>query len=122
MSIFTRDCPVCAATHPLNAVRCGCGYCFDPNKIEGVTQELEVLSQEEQLYRDYLAARAAQAEDAARAAKNAASCEPDNTVKNAEALLAQQTAMNARAELEAQDTRTVAVKNRIKVVRSSRRR
>lgn len=103
-------------------VRCGCGHCFDPDKVDGVTQELEVISQEEQLYRDYLAARAAQAEDEARVAKTTAAREPDNTVRIAEALLATQTAMNARAELEAQDARTTAVKNRIKVVRSSRRR
>ncbi|HKQ31335.1 MAG TPA: hypothetical protein VJS66_08625 [Burkholderiales bacterium] len=103
-------------------MRCGCGYCFDPGKLDGVTQELEVISQEEQLYRDYLAARAAQAEDEARVAKNNAMHEPANTVKSAEALLAVQTAMNARAELEAQDARATAVKNRIKVVRSSRRR
>jgi ribonuclease E len=113
---------MCAASHPIHVVRCGCGYVFDPDKLDGVTQELEVISQEEQLYRDYLAARAAQADDAARSAKGAASREPANTVRSAEALLAQQTAMNARAELEAQDARAAAVKNRIKVVRSSRRR
>jgi hypothetical protein len=122
VSIFTRDCPVCAASHPVHAVRCGCGYCFDPGKVDGVTQELEVISQEEQLYRDYLAARAAQAEEVALVAKTAAKREPGNTVKAAEALLAAQTAMNARAELEAQDARTVAVKNRITVVRSRRRK
>jgi hypothetical protein len=121
VSIFTRDCPVCAASHPVHAVRCGCGYCFDPGKVDGVTQELEVISQEEQLYRDYLAARAAQAQDAAQVAKAAAKRDPGNTVKAAEALLANQTAMNARAELEAQDARAVAVKNRITVVRSRRR-
>jgi hypothetical protein len=122
VSIFTRDCPTCAANHPVHVVRCGCGYVFDPDKLDGVTQELEAISQEEQLYRDYLAARATQAEDEARHAKGAASREPANTVKTAEALLAQQTAMNARAELEAQNARAAAVKNRIKVVRSSRRR
>jgi hypothetical protein len=122
VSIFTRDCPVCAASHPVHAVRCGCGYCFDPGKVDGVTQELEVISQEEQLYRDYLAARAAKAEEAALVAKTAAKREPGNTVKAAEALLAAQTAMNARAELDAQNARTVAVKNRITVVRSRRRK
>jgi hypothetical protein len=106
----------------MHVVRCGCGYCFEPDKLDGVTQELEVISQEEQLYRDYLAARAAQAEEDAKVAKTTAKHDPGNTVKAAEALLAEQTAMNARAELEAQDARAVAVKNRITVVRSRRRK
>lgn len=121
VSIFTKDCPVCAASHPVHVVRCGCGYCFDPNKLDGVTQELEVISQEEQLYRDYLAARADQADKAMQSAKAAAAHDRANTVKAAEALLAEQTAMNARAEMDAQTQRAIAVKNRIKVVRSNRR-
>lgn len=121
MGIFTKDCPVCAASHPIHAVRCGCGYCFDPHKLDGVTQELEVIAQEERLYRDYLSARAAQADDAWKAAKVASAIDPSNTVKAAEALLAEQTALNARAELEAQDARAEAVGARIKVVRSNRR-
>lgn len=121
MSIFTKDCPVCAASHPVHAVRCGCGYCFDPNKLDGVTQELEVISQEETLYRDYLAARVDQSESAWRDARVAAAREPGNRVKTAEALLAEQSAMAARAEFDAQVERARAVKNRIKVVRSNRR-
>jgi hypothetical protein len=102
-------------------VKCGCGYCFDPNKLDGVTQELEVIAQEEKLYSDYLAARAAQAEEAVQAAKVALQFDPANTVKAAEALLAQQTALSARAEHSSQKTRAHAVKERIKVVRASRR-
>ena len=102
-------------------MRCGCGYCFDPNKLDGVTQELEVISQEETLYRDYLAARVDQSESAWQAARVAAAREPGNRVKTAEALLAEQNAMAARAEFDAQVERARAVKNRIKVVRSNRR-
>lgn len=120
MSIFTKDCPVCAASHPVTVARCGCGYCFNPDKLDGVTQELEVISQEETLYRDYLAARAEQAAKAWHVARNVAASDSGNTVKAAQALLAEQTAMAARAELEAQDQRARAVKNRIKVVRSNR--
>ena len=56
-----------------------------------------------------------------RFAKTAAAMEPTNNVKAAEALLAEQTAMTARAELDAQNARAHAVKERIKVVRSNRR-
>jgi len=121
VSIFTKDCPVCAAVHPAHAVRCGCGYCFDPNKVDGVTQELEVIVQEERLYRDYLVARAQQADDAVRFAKTAQAMDPENTVKAAEALLAEQNAMTARAELDAQNARAQAVTARATVVRSNRR-
>lgn len=56
-----------------------------------------------------------------RAAKTAATMKPGDTVKAAEALLAKQAALAARAELEAQDARAHAVKERVRVVRSSRR-
>ncbi len=121
MSIFTKDCPVCAATHAVHVVRCGCGYCFDPHKLDGVTQELEVIAQEERLYHDYLSARADQADKAWRAAKVATAMDPENTVKGAEALLAKQTALSTRAEMDAQDARAQAVSARIKVVRTNRR-
>jgi hypothetical protein len=121
VSIFTRDCPVCAAQHPVHAARCGCGYVFDPNKLDGVTQELEVISQEEKLYSDYLSARADQAEEAARVARQLATRDPGNTVKAADALLAEQTALAARSEYNAQNSRAHAVSARVKVVRASRR-
>jgi len=79
------------------------------------------VAQEERLYRDYFAARADQADKAMQFARTAAAMNPDDTVKKAEALLAEQTAMRARAELDAQNARAHAVKERIKVVRSNRR-
>ncbi len=118
VSIFTKDCPVCTAHHSLNAVRCRCGYCFEPNKLDGVTQELEVIAQEEKLFRDYLAARADQAEQAWRAAKAAAAIDP---TRAAQVKSAEQAMLTARVELEAQNEKARAVSTRIKVIRSDRR-
>lgn len=119
MNIFTKDCPACTASHPIHATRCGCGYCFAPEKSDSVTQDLEAIAQEERLYRDYLAARAEQAHHAWQVARTAAAIDPFNTIKAAEALRAKQVALAARAELEAQDARAKTVGARIKVVRSN---
>jgi len=119
VSIFTKDCPACTASHPIQATRCGCGYCFAPEKSASVTQDLEAIAQEERLYRDYLAARAEQAHRAWQTARTAAAIDPANTLKAAEALRAKQAALAARAELDGQDARAKAVSARIKVVRSN---
>lgn len=100
MSIFEKDCPQCASANPVHARRCRCGYCFDPE----LQQETD--GQEERLYRDYLAARVVQAEAALTVARSEASADPDNQVKTAQALLAEQALNTARAELRALAVKT----------------
>jgi hypothetical protein len=97
MSIFTKNCPVCGASQPREAERCGCGHRFDTSASGGEAQDLKSIYHEERLYRDYLAARV---DEAAKA-----------TDKQALA--------SARAELEAQEQRVRAVKKRLKLVRSN---
>ena len=66
MSI-SNECPQCAATRPADASRCRCGYLFDPYPLDDAQRTLELASEEdEKLYEEYLAARAAQAAKAAR--------------------------------------------------------
>lgn len=105
MSIFTKDCPQCTASSPVAAAYCRCGYCFEPDKVNGSAQALELGAQEEKLYLDYLKARTSQAEEAARAARAVAATAPDSHAKAAEALLAEQAMINARAELADQAAR-----------------
>jgi hypothetical protein len=61
MGIFFKDCPQCTATHAATANECGCGYSFDPERLETPEARLELAAQEERLYEAYLAARLIQA-------------------------------------------------------------
>ncbi len=121
MGIFTKDCPVCATSHPVHKVRCDCGYCFDPNKLDGQAQDLDIIETEEELYRDYLSARATQADQEWQVAKKLAATLADSHVKKAESLLAEQAARAAHAELEAQESLLRSIKVRVKAVRASAR-
>jgi hypothetical protein len=64
MGIFYKDCPQCASIHAATTVQCGCGYHFDPERVESDDARLELAVHEEQLYEAYLDARLSQARDA----------------------------------------------------------
>ncbi|OGI43505.1 MAG: hypothetical protein A2V92_00910 [Candidatus Muproteobacteria bacterium RBG_16_65_31] len=95
MSLFHKDCPQCAARNSVDAIRCSCGYCFEVLARGGE----ETAAEEEKLYREYLAARAVQATKALDAARAGAVADPQNRIKVAEMLRAQQNSAAARAEL-----------------------
>lgn len=118
MSIFTKDCPQCTTSSPLAAAYCRCGYCFEPDKVNGSAQALELEAQEEKLYLDYLKARVSQTEAAVRAARAVAAADADSHAKAAEALLAEQALINARAELADQTARVRIATQRWESVRT----
>jgi hypothetical protein len=67
LSIFSKECPQCAATGPADASRCGCGYLFDPYLVDDAQRTLGLaVKEDEKLYEEYLAARAVQAAEAAK--------------------------------------------------------
>ncbi|MFL6712284.1 MAG: hypothetical protein ACJ8LN_05090 [Sulfurifustis sp.] len=96
MSIFSKDCPHCARANKADAERCVCGYRFEP---EG-SSDGEFALEQEALYRDYLAARIAQAETERNVALAQAQIDPDNKTKAADALLAEQALNALRAEMQ----------------------
>lgn len=110
MSIFTKDCPQCAAPNPTSAVRCACGHCFDPEAVTDKKAAVEVAIHEERLYHDYLAARVVQAEAEYEVARTDALADPSDTYKAAQALAAEQALNTARAELRAQAQKTSRLK------------
>jgi len=67
VSIYHKDCPRCAATVATYINRCACGFSFDGSIYIGSAQELASAAEEEQLYEEYLAARARQASAAVAA-------------------------------------------------------
>lgn len=99
MSIFKKDCPECATPNNVDAVRCDCGYCFDPEALAGA-DAAEYAQEQTRLYRDYLAARIVQAEAELTVARERAHAEPGNTYKAAEALVAEQALNALQAEMK----------------------
>lgn len=99
MSIFQKDCPECAAPNSVNATTCRCGYHFDPQAASD-DESAEYAQQQDKLYRDYLAARIAQAEAELIVAREFAKADPENTYKASGALLAEQALNTLQAEMK----------------------
>lgn len=99
MNIFQKNCPECAAPNSAEAMSCRCGYCFDP---EGLAEgdPAEYAQQQDRLYRDYLAARIAQAEAELTVARERANADPESTIKASSALLAEQALNALHAEMK----------------------
>ncbi len=100
MSIFTKDCPHCGETSSASTNSCQCGYIF-----EAVTDSLEAVeqvSQEEEVYEAYLAARLDQARIAAEKAIELLTQDPMDKAKAAEADQANSQLSEINAEYENQ--------------------
>lgn len=103
MSIFGKDCPRCGETNAAYAVSCRCGFAF--NSVEHAEEEqsdISVTIQEEELYLEYLTARAQQAADTAKRAASAAAAQPANRAAASQSQQAQRAAEQAKADLEQQ--------------------
>jgi ribosomal protein S27AE len=99
MSIFKKDCPECATPNMVDAVRCDCGYCFDPDALGG-TDAAEYADEQDRLYLDYLAARVVQTEAEMIVAREQANADGGNTYKAAAALVAEQALNAMQAEMK----------------------
>jgi len=100
-SIFEKICPACASIISVTTERCECGYTFTLRQDESHTDQ-EVALRDEELYENYLAARAAQALEAARAALSELSQNPDDARLAADAALSQEVAKSLEADLNEQ--------------------
>jgi ribosomal protein L40E len=105
VSIFRKDCPQCTAANAVDAVRCRCGYYFEPERLEG-SAATHYAAEQDRLYRDYLAARLVQAEAELTVAREDVAADPTHTYKAAQALVAEQAVHAANAALTRQSLRT----------------
>lgn len=109
LSIFQKLCPACATSVPVGAERCECGHIFEG--AADATQDAEQQAlRDEELYENYLAARALQAQEATRAAEEAYSESPhdDEKLKNVE--LAREVAKSLDADLGEQHARVARLR------------
>lgn len=103
-NIFLKACPECARASTLPVAACSCGYVFQLQEPQpGVSQQ--DFAREEQLYEEYLSARAEQALEAARVAEHLAELFPHDRRKVIAAAELQLAAQTAEAELAAQKAR-----------------
>jgi hypothetical protein len=98
-NIFHKSCPQCGTANNATAIRCACGYCFDPDALAG-SDAIEYEAEQQRLYLDYLEARLVQVEATAIAARQEANADPGSTLKRAQALRAEQEASAVRAEFD----------------------
>jgi len=105
-SIFLKVCPACADQVPTDASNCPCGHDFESN----ASAPEESTLRDEELYENYLVARAEQARQSADAALRAMRESPADPAKVAEADLAREVAHSIDVDLEEQ-------RNKIKALR-----
>lgn len=99
-SIFRKPCPACAASVSVNAARCGCGHDFESSA--NVLSPLETTLRDEELYESYLAARAEQAQQAARTAEEVLADNPGDPEFASAAALAREVATSIDSDLAEQ--------------------
>jgi len=111
-SIFLKICPDCAAQVPTASERCKCGHIFESAIVNELSPE-EAALRDEELYENYLSARAEQAHQAAQAAHDAYMDEPDNSDKASEAELTREVAKSIDADLAEQRSKVEALRRAV---------
>lgn len=107
-NIFLKSCPECANRIAVGANACSCGYMFESGEIKDLLT-VEARARDEQLYEEYLRARAQQAHEAARLATELAERDPQDPEKARIAALERLAVEQAEAELAAQAARVAAM-------------
>jgi hypothetical protein len=99
-SIFQQLCPACATSIPINATRCECGH-----DLSGAGTPLETTLRDEELYENYLNARAEQARESEQIAARALMEDRDNPDLIAALTLAREVAQSIDEDLAGQRTK-----------------
>jgi hypothetical protein len=109
-SIFQKTCPACMVTLALDASDCACGHQFDHDNNDASLSSEAIRLQAEELYENYLAARAEQASGAVMAAQAEFASDPTSAQKSQRVANLIQEAEAARAALTAQSARVAEMR------------
>lgn len=109
-SIFQKTCPACMITLPLDATGCACGQEFDHDDTDATLSSEEIRLKAEELYENYLAARAEQAASAVMNAQAEFARDPASAQKSHRVANLIQEAEEARAALVAQSAHVAEMK------------
>ncbi len=115
-SIFEKVCPSCMATLATDAKQCACGYDFAQDQSEAGLSSEEIRLKAEELYENYLAARANQAAEAVKTAQAQFACDPSNPDKSGRVGDAIREAREAQTALQAQSARIAEMKKTLRPV------
>jgi len=114
LDTFDKACAECGATNSAAAIRCRCGYLFNPLYLEDPHLALELAIREERLIEEYLTARAEQAEETAKEAAQTSAMYPENEHMALEAVYAERNARKAKAEFAQQRARAARAEAELK--------
>lgn len=109
-SIFQKICPACMVTLALDARDCACGHQFDHDDNDASLSSEAIRLQAEELYENYLAARAEQASSAVMTAQSEFARDPASAQKSQHVANLIQEAEAARAALTAQSARVAEMR------------
>lgn len=109
LSIFEKLCPSCASRVSASAETCDCGHIFESADGSG-KPSLEATLRDEELYENYLAARADQANEAARAAQDAYYAKPEDANCAAASELAKEVAASIASDLAQQRAKVATLR------------
>lgn len=109
-SIFQKICPACMVTLALDVRECGCGHQFDHDDNDASLSSEAIRLQAEELYENYLAARAEQASSAVMTAQSEFARDPASAQKSRHVANLIQEAEAARAALTAQSARVAEMR------------
>jgi hypothetical protein len=107
-SIFQKPCPACATIVSVGAARCDCGHLFETSA--NCPSPEEIALRDEELYEGYLAARAEQSQQAARAAEQALSEDASNPELISAATLAREVAISIENDLADQRSKIASMR------------
>jgi ribosomal protein L40E len=113
-SIFEKVCPSCMATSAIDARRCACGYDFVQDQPDSGLSSEEIRIKAEELYENYLAARADQAAQAVKTAQAQFAIDPANADKSSRVDAAIREAREAQSALQAQSARIAEMKRALR--------
>ena len=111
-SIFQKPCPACATSVSVGAARCHCGHQFESSAT--CLSPEEAALRDEELYEGYLAARAEQSQQAARAAEQALSDDASNLEMISAAALAREVAKSIEDDLAEQRGKIAAMRSALR--------